>query len=637
MTTETSPLKFPANADAAASPRGSVSNAATAPWLPLETVKAADPASAVRLADAREDAQWPALQQRLQKRSRRRDLDTLWGDWGAADRPLRWGLAAATDGPVEPTLRAVTRLAARKRLSPGLQREIDLTAAAEALLDQLSRPHLALPDLGEALPWAYALPALADRLAEPLWWELLAALQTLHQAALGQVDAASPLRLLAGGELGLLLSWRLRDLPSCAASETPSVEAAFAWFDAGSEAIEEALNAGGRYSRLILASALRTQRLLKRGYRKNLRKSRRATLAELATWAAALTQTDGRTAFAQSDREAVKEDLCRGGLIEAAAEELNDDAIRQAVQAALGKSKSGGRLAWQISLPEPGLINEAAKLAVLLPEWDVRRGRLAIDYQGETCRLQLHAGQPLIIDGAWAVALRADGQPQAPTGRWESVCEYSDDDVHYLELQQAWSGGLSLQRHCLLIRDDRCVLLADAVLQDPATSAATPQLEYEARLPLADALQVTPEAETRELWLGDHKPRALCVPIGLPEWRVGPTPGSLEVTADQDLVLRMRGAGQLVAPLWFDCQRRRFRRPRTWRQLTVAEELRIVAPCEAVAYRVQAGSEQWLLYRNLAARAPRTVLGAHLVADFYGGRFDPSDGSLEELVKVEAT
>jgi hypothetical protein len=29
------------------------------------------------------------------------------------------------------------------------------------------------------------------------------------------------------------------------------------------------------------------------------------------------------------------------------------------------------------------------------------------------------------------------------------------------------------------------------------------------------------------------------------------------------------------------------------------------------------------------------VLGKHLVADFFAARFDPSDGSLEELVTVD--
>ena len=84
-----------------------------------------------------------------------------------------------------------------------------------------------------------------------------------------------------------------------------------------------------------------------------------------------------------------------------------------------------------------------------------------------------------------------------------------------------------------------------------------------------------------------------------------------------------------------DMQRRRLKRKRTWRQLTVADELRIVGKAEAVGYRVQAGSEQWMLYRSLGQSRCRSVMGKHLVAYFYAARFHASDGSFEEVVPVD--
>ncbi|MDC0295614.1 hypothetical protein OAL35_02040, partial [bacterium] len=70
-------------------------------------------------------------------------------------------------------------------------------------------------------------------------------------------------------------------------------------------------------------------------------------------------------------------------------------------------------------------------------------------------------------------------------------------------------------------------------------------------------------------------------------------------------------------------------------QLTVADQLRIVEPSEANGYRVQFGSEQWMIYRSLKDQKTRTVLGKHLIADFYCSRFDSGDGSHEELITVD--
>ena len=73
----------------------------------------------------------------------------------------------------------------------------------------------------------------------------------------------------------------------------------------------------------------------------------------------------------------------------------------------------------------------------------------------------------------------------------------------------------------------------------------------------------------------------------------------------------------------------------TWRELTVADELRIVRPDEARALRIQIGVDQWFVYRNLAQPIRRTALGLHTLADFFAARFDAEDGSFETMVEVE--
>ena len=67
----------------------------------------------------------------------------------------------------------------------------------------------------------------------------------------------------------------------------------------------------------------------------------------------------------------------------------------------------------------------------------------------------------------------------------------------------------------------------------------------------------------------------------------------------------------------------------------MGDQLRLVNRHEATAYRFQAGSEQWMVYRSLGERRCRTALGKHLIAEFYASRFHPGDGTHEELVTVE--
>ena len=66
----------------------------------------------------------------------------------------------------------------------------------------------------------------------------------------------------------------------------------------------------------------------------------------------------------------------------------------------------------------------------------------------------------------------------------------------------------------------------------------------------------------------------------------------------------------------------------------MAENRRICDPDEAVGYRAQIGREQWLVYRSLAPRGNRTILGQNLIYEFVAGRLQP-DGSLTEFIEIE--
>lgn len=578
--------------------------------------------------------QWDSLRSRIGKRTTKRALHEVFGDSVKTGSVYRWGVAAARGEACDAHWQGLSRLACGARKSKATK-ALDYQAVAESVIDQLARTRSLSPlDCAEAITWAAALPELTRHLDQETWWDMLRCLQELRESVMQRNAADTPSHLMIGAELGLTLSWRLADVPSCRRLQKSSLDALAAWCECDDESVSGAI-AGATDARLVLASLFRCHEIIRATTRRKVKKQQRSVGDCLATWVAALTTTTGGTAMSTASRRDLIDDLPPHGLL-ARATEFDPEALEPATAAALGKSQSGGRLAWEVCLPEAFHHDEDASIAVMFPDWDVRRGRIHLDYAGPDNRLELLAGRAAVISGPCQTMIEFDGAQQQPCGPWTSSCEYTDDDVHYLELEQPWTGGILLQRQWMIVRDDRCVLFADSIV--PKDSAASPQdaeIRYDCRFPLAPSITVDPEPETRDVFLCDGKRRGLVLPLSASEWRLGASAATLKATDDGHLVLSARGFHRLNAPLWFDFQQRRFNRKRTWRQLTVADELRIVKPSESVGYRIQVGSQQWMVYRSLGEAACRSVLGKHLIADFFSARFDPSDGSLEELVTVD--
>ncbi len=588
---------------------------------------------------------WNAVADGLSKRFRKRPLGRVFGtpksSGDSAAALLRAGLAIAHRSPLSPLQTVLGDLAAGVAPRRRLVASIDWEAAAEEELlwiDDLASPGKVDPvSVANALLWAYALPPLVHRLSEPTWKRICQSLDALVRHCLADVDPPSVGRLL-GGELALVLRLRLADFASSDAAES-AVERLLQWSDASESAVDAAIRDSGRYGRLTLASLYRQTRLAKSVADRKIKKRDLGPVIDLACWVAALCRRDGTTALSSLTKVAVRDDVAPGSLFDLV-RSLSPKMLNPAYDAALGRGQSGGRVAWQISLPESLWHSETAGLAALLPEWDIRRGRIYIDYRGEAFRIEVEYGSGPAIGGVWETLIDVDGVDQAPAGPWCSICEYSDDDAQYLEFEQRWTGGVRLQRQLMLLREDRCVLLADAVLRDPELPPA--RIGYVSRLPIGESLEARPDPETTEIWLVDAagKRRALALSLRSSEWRVGPSAATLEVTPDRHLRLQTASqppcdnGGGLFAPLWFDFQPRRFDRPRTFRQLTVADELRIVDADEAVAHRVQLGSEQWVIYRSLRGERNRTFLGKHLLADFYAARFHAGEGEMEDMLTV---
>ncbi|HYO25979.1 MAG TPA: hypothetical protein VEQ85_13635, partial [Lacipirellulaceae bacterium] len=271
-------------------------------------------------------------------------------------------------------------------------------------------------------------------------------------------------------------------------------------------------------------------------------------------------------------------------------------------------------------------------LAVMRSQWSPRASTVAIDYSSLGMRVAVHAGGTPLFAGVWGASSRLNGRVLKPTGPWEEVCWFTDQDVDFMELVLPLEGEARLERQILLARSDEFLLLADHL-----QTAESEQLEHSWTLPLAGGVSWTGEVETREARIArvDGEPLARALPLALPEWRIDPRVGELTY-ADGLMRLEERTVGRALAcPLFFDLKPKRIGRPCTWRQLTVAELLKIQPPDVAVAYRAQCGKNQWVIYRSQAPRGNRTFLGQNTSSEFYVARFLARDGSVEELVQVE--
>ncbi len=278
-------------------------------------------------------------------------------------------------------------------------------------------------------------------------------------------------------------------------------------------------------------------------------------------------------------------------------------------------------------LPFAGEHSEWGELAVLRTGWSRNASHLAATFTGGRLRTELGSGPALFWSGLDMPEIRVNDELLPSESEWHELCWSSDDDMDYLELELELKDGWLVQRQMLLVRDDRVLLTADAVVGPQTT-----KIDYQRQLPLLDQVRLAGEPETVEVHLRRHHRQCCAMPLALSEWR-----GQTHLGRFDDGKLHQWAAGRaLYAPLWLDLDPKRKRRPRTWRQLTVGLRLRPVARDAAVAYRIQIGDEQWVVYRSLAAPEARTFLGQHVSSEFVVGRFT-DDGEIENLVEVEAS
>ncbi len=294
-------------------------------------------------------------------------------------------------------------------------------------------------------------------------------------------------------------------------------------------------------------------------------------------------------------------------------------------------------------LPPASLHCEESALAVLRRGWRGDDERLVVRFARRSCQIELIASEHIALSGEWRFSLSRQGQPLEPVSDWESICWNSDADVDYLELQIKLADYVTLQRHLVLARKDRFLLLEDSVL-----GADIGGLEYCGIVPLGAGIEFRPATETREgLLRAGSRERgakskstasggglAQVMPLALPEWRSDARIGQL-IGTPRGLELHQETEGRrLFAPLFIDLDRARFRKRLTWRSLTVAESLAPVPADRAVGFRVAIGREQWIVYRSLGQVANRTLLGHNLSTETLVARF-ASDGEVAPIIEIE--
>ena len=312
---------------------------------------------------------------------------------------------------------------------------------------------------------------------------------------------------------------------------------------------------------------------------------------------------------------------------------------------------SGGRQ----SRGKPGrfirrdLHDAAAAVAIMRTGWARGSLRVLVDYRQAVPHLEIAAGDRMLVDGPWEWRVAHAGDPLDMEGPWTASCWESDRQATFLEITAPLAGGRQFERQVVLLPRERIVVLADAVTRPGGADAVTANaaaevngrhddvrsatLRYQSVVPLAQGLDTDLAAETREAIVFDTRMRMLALPLALPEWRAG-RGGSLDRTADGLTLLQESAGRRLYAPLWLDCDAARIGQPLTWRQLTVADTRINLPAWQAAGFRVQAGQEQWLLYRSLDTPRNRTLLGCNVSCEFLLGRIRPR-GTVKRVLEIQ--
>ncbi len=514
--------------------------------------------------------------------------------------------------------------------SPKTRGNGELARRLEAWLDEApQRAPTALFAI-ECLAWAHTMPELAQLLPAAPWCQLQDQLVAISRDAAGICLTDNPLaQQLLYGELPLALAYLFPEIDQCESLAEPARRAL-------SDGILELLDGEG----LINCRFHNTMRPLFASWTRcgclgrSARQPCFETVAQdqynwLVRESLRLARFDGSQVLSHDDSGRWSPTLFETAL--KLVSRRTDSAIaREALPARKKGTAQKEKAKTSPKLPEASVHSEWAGTAMLKRSWTRNDDSLVLTYHAQELAWELNCRSEMLWSGKWDFEIEVDGKKLDVTDLWEEVCWVCDADVSYVEVEAKLSNGWRLQRQLLLGREDRFLFIADAVLGNRPG-----RIKYKSSLPLVDGVQFRPAKETCEGRLHGRRHLATVLPLALPEWRLPAHGGSLEQT-DEGLVLKQEVDGfRLFAPLFVDLKPARSKKRLTWRHLTVAQNLEIVSTDEAVGYRVQIGSEQWLFYRSLGPTGNRTLLGQNYSGEFIAARFPATGGEAEKLIEIE--
>ena len=304
----------------------------------------------------------------------------------------------------------------------------------------------------------------------------------------------------------------------------------------------------------------------------------------------------------------------------------SDPEDEQLLKTITSKKRSSGS---SKDLPAPSNLSEWSESALLQSHWGRNSPTIAVDFS-QTGMLTEIFHKVGLIQGEIMPVISINGVEMTVSEPFEVACIESDDDLDYLELERDLGKGVFLTRQILLSRSEEFLLVADVIVPRSAS-----RIDYRCGWPLAAGVEGMHESETREVYLTrDKKIHSLVLPLALPEWKTGRTDDHL-VFQEGRMCLNqgIDGLG-LYVPLFFDLSPQRSMKKRTWRQVTVAENMNKVARDVACAYRVQLDKQQWIFYRIVSSLGNRTFMGENVSSEFFLGRFS-RNGKVKQLIEIE--
>src|SRR5204862_5693233 len=89
---------------------------------------------------------------------------------------------------------------------------------------------------------------------------------------------------------------------------------------------------------------------------------------------------------------------------------------------------------------------------------------LLVDFSRSEVQIELRAAGALLASGPWRWQASAASEILSGQGEWKEIAWRRVKACDYLEIERPLSHGWKLQRQMLLAREDRFLLVADALL-----------------------------------------------------------------------------------------------------------------------------------------------------------------------------